>query len=183
MLPVPEALNGSLDGWPSPTSPLPSVDHPLATLTMPPAHLLLPQVTPPPASCSTSQVLVELSTALVIRDYQRFYSTDINSFRPTYIAWDDGSLVTPALITDLRGSSVDLLFTAALAMLFLRNIVVAIDYLRRARMKNKTLYYLLLASQALAPASFIPSLVSTFNQDISCTLYSLHFLRPRTQLA
>jgi hypothetical protein len=176
MLSAPEEQKISFGNSPSPTSPFSLVDRPLATPTTPPAHLLPPRVTPPPASCSTNQVLLELSTTLIIEDYQRFYSTDINSFRPSYFALDDGSLITPALITDLRGSNLDLLFTAALAMLFLRNIAVAIDYLRRGKMKNKTLYYFLLASQALAPASFIPSLVSTFNQDISCTLYSLPLL-------
>lgn len=176
MLFASDAQTFSIGDLSSPTAPLSIVDGPLATLADPYTHLLLPRVTtPPPACCSTNQVLVELSTTLIIRDYRRFYSTDIHSFRPTYLALDDGSLITPALMNDLWSSNLDLLFVAALATLFLRNIVVAVDYLRRGKMKNKTLYYLLLASQALAPASFVPLLVSTFNQNINCTLYSLPF--------
>ncbi|KAF7784438.1 hypothetical protein Agabi119p4_603 [Agaricus bisporus var. burnettii] len=173
MLFASDAQTISIGDLSSPTAPLSIVDGPLATLADPLTHLLLPRVTPPPACCSTNQVLVELSTSLIIKDYRRFYSTDIHSFRPTYLALDDGSLITPALINDLWNSNLDLLFVAALATLFLRNIVAAVDYLRRGKMKNKTLYYLLLASQALAPASFVPLLVSTFNQNINCTLAML----------
>lgn len=150
--------------------------------TIPPSlsHTLQPRATPSPTCCTPNQVIIELSTTVVIQDYQRYYSPDINSFSPTYLATDDGSLITPALTDDLWTANLDLLLTAALAMLFLRNIAVAIDYLRRGRNKNKTLLYLLFASQALAPASFIPSLLSFFNQYVSCTLcvWSLSVVNP-----
>ncbi|KAF9452631.1 hypothetical protein P691DRAFT_803749 [Macrolepiota fuliginosa MF-IS2] len=136
----------------------------------PTMHHLQPRATPPPTCCSPNQVIIELSTTVVIKDYQRFYSADINSFSPTYFTTDDGSLITPALTADLWNSNINLLLTAALAVLFLRNIAVAMDYLRRGKMKNKTLFYLLLTSQALAPASAIPSLFSFFNQYINCTV-------------
>lgn len=152
------------------------------TILPAPVHQLQPRITPPPTCCSPNQVIIELSTTLVIKDYQRFYSTDINSFSPTYFATDDGSLITPALTDDLWNTNLDLLLTAALAMLFLRNIAVAIDYLRRGKMKNKTLFYLLLTSQALAPASFVPSLVSFLNQYISCTLYDPPLPQLKTRL-
>lgn len=143
----------------------------LPTSTVGPVHQLQPRTTHSPTCCSPNQVIIELSTTAIIKDYQRFYSTDINSFSPTYFATDDGSLITPALTDDLWNANLDLLLTAALAMLFFRNIAVAIDYLRRGKMKNKTLFYLLFASQALAPANIIPSLLSFFNQYLSCTLY------------
>jgi hypothetical protein len=140
--------------------------------TIPPSqpHRIQPRVTPTPTCYTPNQVIIELSTTVVIQDFQRFYSSNISSFTPTYFATADGSLITPALTNDLRAASIDLLFTAALAMLFLRNIAVAIDYLRRGKNRNKILLYLLFASQALAPAAFVPLLLSFFNQYVNCTL-------------
>ncbi|KAF5355980.1 hypothetical protein D9756_003893 [Leucocoprinus leucothites] len=140
--------------------------------TYSPTHLnrFQPRTTPSPTCCTPTQVIIDLSTTVVIQDFHRYYSSDINSFSPTYFATADGSLITPALTDDLWNANLDLLFTAALAMLFLRNVAVVIDYLRRGRNRNKTILYLLFISQALAPASFVPSLLCFFNQYINCTL-------------
>lgn len=151
----------SLVDTPSPTPAIPLV---------PSLHLIQPRSTPSPTCCTPNQVIIELSTAIVIKDYQRFYSTNIDSFSPTYFVTDDGSLITPALTADLWNANLNLLLIAALAMLSFRNVAVAIDYLRRGKMKNKILFYLLFASQSLAPASLIPLLLSFFNQYINCTV-------------
>ncbi|KAJ3571586.1 hypothetical protein NP233_g3663 [Leucocoprinus birnbaumii] len=124
---------------------------------------------PQPPPCPPTNH-IDSSLEQHLQDFQLYYSSDIYSFRPTYFATADGSLITPALTDDLWDANLDLVFTAALAMLFIRNIAVAIDYLRRGKNKNKTLLYLLFVGQALAPASFIPLILSFFDQFVDCTL-------------
>ncbi|KAJ7706396.1 hypothetical protein B0H17DRAFT_1037023 [Mycena rosella] len=129
---------------------------------------LAPRVTPSPSCCEPNEVVIELFTTVLVSDYARFYDTPILAFQPDYLALPDGSLTTTAFVNDLRRSYLSLLVTAMLAAIFLRNIIVSFDYLRRATMKRKTLFYLLLCSQLLS-MGLAPLLASYFNSQIDCT--------------
>lgn len=132
---------------------------------------LLPRITSAPslACCTPNEVVVELATALIIPDYSRFYDTPIQSFHPTYHALDDGSLVAPPYTQDLLSANANLLINGMLVMLFARNILVSCDYIQRCNVKRKSLFYILLLSQLLAPISLIPVILSFFNQHLNCT--------------
>ncbi|KAF9456544.1 hypothetical protein BDZ94DRAFT_1275389 [Collybia nuda] len=119
--------------------------------------------------CCPNKVVIHLSTTVVIPDYGLYYSVPIESFRPTYYAYDDGSLIAPPFIQDLVGANISLLVTGFIAMLFVRNIIVTGDYIRRGKVKNKTLFHILFLSQILAPISFVPIIISYFNQLLNCT--------------
>ncbi|KAF9056308.1 hypothetical protein BJ165DRAFT_1522234 [Panaeolus papilionaceus] len=126
---------------------------------------------PSSSSCPPNTLLIELSTTVVVSDFSLFYSPQpITSFEPVYTALGDGSLLTPPYQQDLADANLSLLITGALAMLFLRNIIVSGDYLRRGKVKKKILFYVLFASQLLAPVGLIPVIVSYFSLNVNCTV-------------
>jgi hypothetical protein len=55
-------------------------------------------------------------------------------------------------------------------MVFVRNIIVSGDYIRRGKVKKKTLFHVLFLSQILAPITFIPNIMSYFTQRLNCTV-------------
>ncbi|KAJ7275245.1 hypothetical protein B0H12DRAFT_247120 [Mycena haematopus] len=130
-------------------------------------QLLAPRITPSPTCCEPNEVAIEIFTTLLVPDYSRFYDTPISQFHPVYSALQDGSLVTVPFRDDLAKSYLSLLVTAMLATLFLRNIIVCFDYLARAKMKRRVLFYLLLSSQLLS-MGLVPLLVSYFS-NLDCT--------------
>jgi hypothetical protein len=113
-------------------------------------QLLAPRITPSPTCCEPNEVAIEISTTVLVPDYIRFYDTPISEFHPSYSTLPDGSLIAAPFLDDLARSYLSLLVTAMLATLFLRNIIVCFDYLRRAKMKRRVLFYLLLCSQLLS---------------------------------
>jgi hypothetical protein len=117
-----------------------------------------------------NQVVVQLTTSLVIPNYARFYDTPIQQFQPTYFSLDDGSVITKAFMDDLANANRNLLFTGILTMLFARNLFVSGDYIRRAKVKRKILFYVLFVSQLLACVSLVPSIVSEFDLSTNCAL-------------
>ncbi|KAJ7783561.1 hypothetical protein DFH07DRAFT_995789 [Mycena maculata] len=131
-------------------------------------QLLAPRITPSPGCCQPNEVVIEISTTLLIQDYSGYYDTPISTFQPAYLALPDGSLTTIPFIDDLAKSYLSLLVTAMLMTIFLRNIIVSLDYIRRATMKRKMLFYLLLCSQLLA-MGLVPLLASYFSMDLDCT--------------
>ncbi|KAF7339823.1 hypothetical protein MVEN_01898900 [Mycena venus] len=131
-------------------------------------QLLAPRITPSPTCCEPTEVAIEIATTLLVQDYSRFYDTPIFQFQPVYSALPDGSLLAVPFADDLARSYLSLLVTAMLATLFLRNIIVCFDYLRRATMKRRTLFYLLLCSQLLS-MGLAPLLVSYFSIHLNCT--------------
>ncbi|KDR85136.1 hypothetical protein GALMADRAFT_233779 [Galerina marginata CBS 339.88] len=135
-------------------------------------NILQPRITPSPtSSCPPNTLIVQLSTTLVIPDFNLFYAPSaIDSFFPTYTALADGSLITPPFNQDQLDANLSLLVTGALAMVFARNIVVSGDYIRRGKVKKKTLFHVLFLSQILAPVAFIPIIMSYFSQRMHCTL-------------
>lgn len=141
----------------SPSRTLP----PRQTTVVSSPQLLAPRITPSPTCYEPNAVAIELSTAILVTDYTRFYDTPISTFQPVYLALPDGSLTTVPFMDDLARSYLSLLVTAMLATLFLRNIIVCFDYLRRVNLKRKTLFYLLLCSQLLSVGYFLePPLAS-----------------------
>ncbi|KAJ7107633.1 hypothetical protein C8R43DRAFT_1044731 [Mycena crocata] len=146
----------------------PSQTHATQPTVISSPQLLAPRITPSPSCCEPNEVVIELSTTLLVPDYARYYDTPILEFQPAYLPLPDGSLATIPFMNDLARSYLSLLVTAMLATLFLRNIVVCIDYIRRANMKRRTLFYLLLCSQLLS-MGLAPLLASYFNQRLNCT--------------
>ncbi|RXW24803.1 hypothetical protein EST38_g1068 [Candolleomyces aberdarensis] len=141
---------------------------PPGATSIPDNSFLQPVVTPAPTPCH--EVIIQLSTALVVK-YDDFYpNTPIESFRPVYRALSDGSLISPPLDEEQRSANLSLLVIGALAAVFLRNIYASADYIHRGRVKKKTLFYLLLASQLLAPVSLTPIIVSFFTENVNCTV-------------
>lgn len=133
-------------------------------------QLLQPRADPSVPGCCPNKVVINLSTALVIPDYSLYYDTPIESFQPQFYALNDGSLVAPPFFQDLAGANVSLLVTGMLAMLFVRNMLVSGDYIRRGKVKKKTLFYVLFLSQILAPISLVPVILSYFNEFLNCTV-------------
>lgn len=134
------------------------------------ARILQPRTTPSPI-CPPNELVIHLTTTLVIPDYTRYYApTPIESFQPAYQALPDASLVTAPYLEDLTGANITLLMTGVLTMLFARNIIVSGDYIRRGKVKRKALFYILFLSQILAPVSLFPIIMSYFNQAVHCTV-------------
>ncbi|KAF8912805.1 hypothetical protein CPB84DRAFT_464036 [Gymnopilus junonius] len=138
-----------------------------------PVHLniLQPRITPSPTSCPPNTLVVQLTTTLVISNFNLFYApTSIQSFYPTYTALADGSLVTTPFNQDQVDANLSLFVMGALAMVFARNILVSGDYIRRGKVKKKTLFHVLFLSQMLAPIAFIPMVLSYYTQRLNCTI-------------
>ncbi|KAF9499792.1 hypothetical protein BDN71DRAFT_64144 [Pleurotus eryngii] len=132
---------------------------------------LFPRITPQPTPCTTNEVVIHLSTTVVIPDFNRYFApTPIASFQPSYLALADGSLVANPFFKDLHDSNISLLVTGMLAMLFLRNIFVSGDYIRRGGVKRKTLFYWLFISQLLAPICFIPEITGYLDKSVDCMM-------------
>ncbi|EMD41768.1 hypothetical protein CERSUDRAFT_90344 [Gelatoporia subvermispora B] len=162
--------------WLSSPSATPSSSRnppPAATTTVHDVNIV-PLVTPTPSCSPTPNVVViDLYTTLTIPDYSQYYSTPIESFQPTFFALPDGSLIGQPFLSDLRWSNAWLLVTGALTTLFVYNSVLAASYIRRVKVKNRSLFWLLLASQLLAVAAPIPQIVGTFDAGASCTIIGI----------
>lgn len=86
----------------------------------------------------------------------------------------DGSSLTSLYTEDLAISNARLFGGSALLTLFIINVWIAITFLRRAQLsfiKDKTLFYLLLASQVMGPVAFVSLLVPFFSRSANCTTY------------
>jgi hypothetical protein len=140
-------------------------------MPLPPPPTAAP--TPPPSACcspSADQVVVHLSTTFTISDYHRYYDSPIQSFTPTYDTLPDGSLVTPPYLHSLKNTYSNLIFLSVLTAVFFRNILVSGDYIWRGKVKKKSLFYLLFASQLLGPVDLLPSLISYTHDSVNCTV-------------
>ncbi|KAF9532070.1 hypothetical protein CPB83DRAFT_56466 [Crepidotus variabilis] len=124
----------------------------------------------PSSSCPPNVLVVQLSTTVSIPNYHLYYQQPIDSFRPVYHQCDDGSLLAAPYLEDLFESNLGLLVVSALALLFLRNIIVSGDYLRRGKIKKKGLFYALFISQLFGIGTFVPLLSSYFSEICNCTL-------------
>jgi hypothetical protein len=130
-------------------------------------------VTAAPSPCcsySANEVTFRLATTLTIPDYHRYYDSPIESFTPTYYALPDGSLITPAYVSDLRGAYSNIIFLCSLIVIFFRNILVSGGYIWRGKVKKKGLFYLLFASQILGPVALLPLIIAYLHDSIDCTV-------------
>ena len=135
---------------------------------------------PIPAT-TTSPYILPLSTSIAILIFPpSLTASTIPSYMPTYRALPDGSLLTPLYTEDLNNSNARLFGGSALLTLFIINVWIAATFLRRAQLssiKDKSLFYLLLASQVMGPAAFASLLVPFFSRSANCTVYVSHSSR------
>ncbi|ETW87305.1 hypothetical protein HETIRDRAFT_166842 [Heterobasidion irregulare TC 32-1] len=136
--------------------------------------LLMSSPTSPPISstsscCEPNMAIVQLMTTLTISDYSRFYDGPIGEFLPTYSQLADGSLVAPPFLQDLKVAFASLLLMGAYLLLSIRNIIVSFRFIRRMKVKNKDLFYMLFASQVLSLVIWIPLVVAMFDTALDCT--------------
>ncbi|KAF6766336.1 hypothetical protein DFP72DRAFT_866216 [Ephemerocybe angulata] len=170
---------------PTPTSPPPTSTHPSPTEEEPSdtiAPTIFPTKTPidrpndnfvqvgiPSIPTPCNEVVFQVSTAVIVKYGAYYPSIPIESFRAEYRALPDGSLISPPFDEDLQSAHLSLLIIGCLAAVFLRNIYVSFDYVRRGKVKKKTLFYVLLASQLFGPLSLFPVILSYFIQRVNCT--------------
>jgi hypothetical protein len=108
---------------------------PLPTTTLSPTipHIK-PRITPAP-SASTTEVVVKLTTTLLIPDYPLYYNTPIADFNPNYEAYPDGSLIAAPYRSDSEQANEALLLLSVLITIFLRNVFVSGNYIRRVKVR------------------------------------------------
>jgi len=129
-----------------------------------------PTAIPSDIACPNT-VVIELSTTVVIPNFNAYYAPmQIATFKPTYDTLADGSLLTPPYLQDLSDANLSLLIIGALAAIFIRNIFVSADYLRRGKVKKKSLFYVLFISQILSPIALVPVISSYFTNKVNCTM-------------
>jgi hypothetical protein len=124
---------------------------------------------------TTSVYVLPFSTNIAILNFPPSITAPISSsYIPAYYALPDGSLLTPLYTEDLVKFNAHLFGGSALLTLFIVNVWVAATFLRRAQLssiKDKTLFYLLLASQVMGPVAFASLLVPFFSRSADCTTY------------
>ena len=127
-------------------------------------------VTPCPGSSAAPNVVhVVIHTTVTIPDFSRYYKVPISSFHPTYIALDDGSLISSIYTSNLAVSEGWLVMGGALGVFFLRNTYRAIQYARIVNVKNKSLFYMLAVSQAIGIVVSVTFVVADFDWTLNCT--------------
>jgi len=97
----------------------------------------------------------------------------LDDYRPFYQALADGSLLTPIYKADTFSSNSRLFGVGALLTLGAVNVWTCVGYIRRGKVKDKTLFWLLLASQFLLPICFAALLAPFFLENVDCTMYGL----------
>lgn len=135
----------------------------------------------PLPTTTTSVYILPLSTNIPILIFPPSINASTSPrYIPTYHALPDGSLLTPLYTENLIESNARLFGGSALLTLFIINVWIAATFLRRAQLssiKDKSLFYLLLASQVMGPVAFASLLVPFFSGSANCTVYVLHSSR------
>ncbi|CDO72353.1 hypothetical protein BN946_scf184977.g50 [Trametes cinnabarina] len=121
-----------------------------------------------PASANVVQVVIH--TTVTIPDFSRYYSVPISDFHPSYVALSDGSLVSPVFLPNLRVSQSWLVMGGALCMFFLINTYKSFYYCRIVDVKNKSLFYLLCASQLIGLVVSVFFVIADFDSSVDCTV-------------
>jgi hypothetical protein len=114
-------------------------------------------------------VAVPIHTTLTVDIFPNPIPTPIATYRPNWTVTEDGSMVTPIYLKVAAYDHSRILLMGFLFAIFLRNVFVAFDYLRRGRARDKSLFYLLLASQLFGPVAFITIIVGILSPTASCT--------------
>ena len=129
---------------------------------------VLPFPGAPTAAASGAPVVINLHADVTIRHYDHYYHTPLSSFRPIYYAADDGSLLTEAYVDRMAATKAPVFIAGALLIFFLRNARKSFVFLRRTRVKDKTLFYLLAWSQFLGLVGSIVNAVGLLDMGIEC---------------
>ncbi|KAI8995519.1 hypothetical protein BD414DRAFT_243872 [Trametes punicea] len=114
-------------------------------------------------------VEVVIHTTLTIRDFSRYYTVPISDFQPSYVALSDGSLISPAFLPNLRVSESWLVMGGALCMFFLINTYKSFYYCSVVDVKNKSLFYMLSASQTIGLFVSLFFVIADFDPSVDCT--------------
>ncbi|KAG8904948.1 hypothetical protein FRC01_008537, partial [Tulasnella sp. 417] len=118
-------------------------------------------------------VAVPIHTTLIVDVFPNPIPTPIQTYRPGWDSTGDGSLITPVYQAAAKHDHARILLMGALLAIFVRNVFVAIDYLRRGRARDKTLFYLLLASQLWGPVAFSAIIAGILSRTASCTVINI----------
>jgi len=135
------------------------------------------QVTSTPAAVSSAGVgsdnlpfiVFQLETSLIIQQFPTPLPDPLQNYQPTYTTLPDGSLLTSLYRADLFSANSRLFGIGALLTLGAINVWTSVSYIKRGKVKDKTLFYLLLASQALLPTCFGALLAPFFLGNVDCT--------------
>ncbi|KAH9937563.1 uncharacterized protein B0H18DRAFT_1113380 [Fomitopsis serialis] len=164
------SLSQSIPPWPSAT--VPSFYMPSSPPTPPAATTISnAQILPfpaPTAAGSAAPVVINLQADVTISRYDQFYDAPLPSFRPTYYAMADGSLLSQAYVDEMTVSKAPVFVAGGLLVFFLRNARKSVLFLRRTRVKDKTLFYLLALSQLLGLVAIVVSAVGLLDMTVGC---------------
>ena len=173
----------SLSLTPSITAPVPTLSSPAhgsvpfisvrPTPSLPHANVLAgtftPTITPSPTNCDAPDtVVISISTAVTVLNFERIYHQTPEHFKPHYIATPDGSLLSRPLAKALREAEEALLWLGGYLVFFAWNSIAALSFIVRASVPNKSIFYVLLASQVLALVPWIIQIVTAFDEGLEC---------------
>jgi hypothetical protein len=115
-------------------------------------------------------IIFPLERSIRITQFPTPLPNPLQNYRPLYAALPDGSLLTPVYSADLDSANSRLFGIGALLTLGAINVWTCVSYIKRGRVKDKTLFYLLLASQVLLPTCFGALLAPFFLDDADCAV-------------
>ncbi|KZT74743.1 hypothetical protein DAEQUDRAFT_719917 [Daedalea quercina L-15889] len=151
----------------------------IASLHMPPSTTGTPALTTitdaqilpfpaPTAPASAAPVVINLNAQVTLLHDDDFYDAPLPSFRPVYYATRDGSLLSQDYLDEMTVSKAPVFVMGAVCLFFLRNSRKSLLFLRRAKVKDRTLFYLLVFSQFLGLAGSIVGSVGLLDMRVSC---------------
>jgi hypothetical protein len=122
------------------------------------------------ASGNSSFIIFSLNQNIQISQFPYPLPDPLDAYHPYYDVLADGSLLTPIFKADLISSNSRLFGIGVLLTLGAVNVWTCVGYIRRGKVKDKTLFWLLLASQLLFPTCFAALLAPFFLDNVDCTL-------------
>ncbi|KAJ4489410.1 hypothetical protein C8J55DRAFT_505045 [Lentinula edodes] len=141
----------------------------LPTAPSPSTLNVLPRITPVPTSDDyPTEVVVALTTTILIPDYPLYYHMPISQFSPSYQALPDGSLIAAPYRHELQQDNGVLLLMGILLTIFLRNALVSGNYLRRIKVQRTIIFRMLFASQVIAFIGLVPKIASFLTPHVNC---------------
>lgn len=115
-------------------------------------------------------IIFPLERNIRISQFPSPFPSPLISYRPAYTTLEDGSLLTSVYKADLYSANSRLFGIGALLTLGAINVWTCVSFIRRGKVKDKTLFYLLLASQLLLPVCFFALLSPFFLSNVNCTI-------------
>ncbi|KAG8844588.1 hypothetical protein FRB91_002521, partial [Serendipita sp. 411] len=126
-----------------------------------------------PAESSSPFIIFPLERNVRVSQFPVPPPNPLESYRPLYTTLEDGSLITSVYKADLFSANSRLFGVGALLTLGAVNVWTCVSYIRRGKVKDKTLFYLLLASQVLLPICFSALLSPFFLSNVDCTIVNI----------